>query len=484
MFETIVKYFFIILCSVYLYTKLLKININKNKVVVSIVFSIISTFVVYFTRVNYYYLTFLIIVFVNVVLFQIIFKNSINTNISFATISVGISYVIYSISSLVISPICYFLFGSYDILILNTITYLLIGIIQVILSYLLFKIKRLKNGLTYFETQISSDNGVFISVFLLMLASLFNSKNNNIIIGTILLFSVLLIGIFLLIWWRKHIKNIYLEKIQNRNIEILENTICEQKEINDKLLLNNDKLSKIIHKDNKMIPAMTLAVEEILNCKSPKEQMEKSQAILGQLQSMSQERSDTLKEYETSNISLPKTGIVSIDASIKYLLNKSKELNISFNFSYVEDIKRIIPSVINEHDFNTLLLDLGENAVIATENMAVREILIVIGLDNQYLCLNIYDSGEPFSPTILANLGLKRTTTHKKTGGSGIGLMNTFELLKKCNASILIDDTISNDNYCKKVAVCFDGHNQYRIHTQRNELFHLLRNRTDVIISN
>ena len=68
----------------------------------------------------------------------------------------------------------------------------------------------------------------------------------------------------------------------------------------------------------------------------------------------------------------------------------------------------------------------------------------------------IYDSGEYFSKDVLKKLGKKRATTHKKDGGTGIGLMTTFEILKKYNASFSIDETINNPQYTKCVAITFD----------------------------
>lgn len=54
----------------------------------------------------------------------------------------------------------------------------------------------------------------------------------------------------------------------------------------------------------------------------------------------------------------------------------------------------------------------------------------------------IYDSGIEFELETLKKLGLERITTHKKTGGSGIGFMTTFETLKECKASLIIEENM------------------------------------------
>ena len=485
MLGLIFKYFFIVLCSIYIYVKLLNIQLNKKQITIHLLFSSILSIIVYFTRKNLAFLTFIIIIFVLVILLYFIYKKSLYKNITFTIISVGISYAIFFILSLIIAPICYILLNNLGTYILDTVSFFIVGFSQIIFTYLLFKIKRLSKGIEAYESKLTSDLGVFISLSLLLIITFANvtfNSNKFFIIGSIIVLCELSIGLLLLFWWRKHIKNIYLEKVSKRNTEILENALLEQKQLNDELKKQNEELSKIIHRDNKMIPAMELAVEEILNCRSSTEQKEKSKSLINQLKAMSSERAEIVTEYENSNKRLQKTDITSIDASIKYLFSKASKNNITFDLTVTADVKSIITDLVNENDLNTLILDLGENAVIATSTINIRNILMVMGIENQNFCVSIYDSGNQFEPYVISNLGLKRVTTHKKTGGSGIGLMTTFELLKKHNASFVLDEAINNENYSKKVSICFDGLNQYRIHTQRDEILNILNNRNDLIM--
>ena len=46
------------------------------------------------------------------------------------------------------------------------------------------------------------------------------------------------------------------------------------------------------------------------------------------------------------------------------------------------------------------------------------------------------DNGVDFEVDTLAKLGLERVTTHKDTGGSGIGFMTTFETLKNLMSAL------------------------------------------------
>ena len=59
-------------------------------------------------------------------------------------------------------------------------------------------------------------------------------------------------------------------------------------------------------------------------------------------------------------------------------------------------------------------------------------------------------------------------TTYTDTGGSGIGIMTTFETMKECGASLIINEKPPNEfDYTKSVSVRFDGENRYVIETYR-----------------
>ena len=102
-----------------------------------------------------------------------------------------------------------------------------------------------------------------------------------------------------------------------------------------------------------------------------------------------------------------------------------------------------------------------------TENKDRRIKVVLDKEDNNYQ-IKFYDTGREFEIETLSKLGLKRTTTHKATGGSGIGFMTTFETLKQCKASLIIEE-YSNQEYTKAVIIKFDNKNEYRIHSYRAE---------------
>ena len=147
------------------------------------------------------------------------------------------------------------------------------------------------------------------------------------------------------------------------------------------------------------------------------------------------------------------------------------------------DIKYFTESVLDEKALSTLIADLGENAIISIGNVNRRNILLSIGVREGTYAIDLFDSGTPFDESVIKNLGIKRYTTHKAEGGSGIGLMTTFEILKEHNASFEIEELESNELYTKRVAVIFDNKSAIRIFSKRSTIIAEVNKRKDIILA-
>ena len=124
--------------------------------------------------------------------------------------------------------------------------------------------------------------------------------------------------------------------------------------------------------------------------------------------------------------------------------------------------------LITEDELDTLLADHIKDAIIAinySEN-SNRSILVRLGKINDIYSLYIYDSGIQFEKDVLDKLGKEPITTHKDSGGTGMGFMNTFDTLNKTNASLTIKQIgpPSKDNYTKVIMITFDGKHEVTIH--------------------
>ena len=75
-----------------------------------------------------------------------------------------------------------------------------------------------------------------------------------------------------------------------------------------------------------------------------------------------------------------------------------ERLSINFcqSLSVACDVNEAVNGLISENDLNTLILDLGENALIAVQKSEIRNVLIVFGSENESFTVSIFDSGLPF----------------------------------------------------------------------------------------
>ena len=181
---------------------------------------------------------------------------------------------------------------------------------------------------------------------------------------------------------------------------------------------------------------------------------------------------DRLKEISTELYKNPieeltKTGITQIDDMLKYMQSECVKNNIDFNLQVSGNIYHLINNIISTEQLEILIADHVKDAIIAinhTDNVN-RSILVRLGKIEDTYGLYIYDSGIEFEKETLENLGKKPSTTHKNEGGTGMGFMNTFDTLEKCNGSLIINELgkPSKENYTKIVMIKFDNKNEFKI---------------------
>lgn len=131
-----------------------------------------------------------------------------------------------------------------------------------------------------------------------------------------------------------------------------------------------------------------------------------------------------------------------------------------------------------------------ENALIATIHEQGTNILLHIGVMDENYFISVWDSGIPFPKEVLFHLGKKQYSTHKEDGGSGIGLVSTYQLLQKYQASIHINECLasltnntSKLDYTKQVSIIFDNKTEYHLRTNRDtEELSYLRQHSDLQI--
>lgn len=443
------------ICNFIIYRKSLNIPASKRQLFVSFLISVpVATLATIFNQI-FPGLDFCVTFILSPLIFKLMYKNNWNITIFVSIFAIAISFFFNIIAIALTIPIALTLGASMNYnYSFDVISYCIIGFISILLSYGLFRIKRFKYGFTFLSNKYFSDISIVLSSGIIFIYTFFRFGQIRSIHNLILVFAfILVISLFLYITIKKQLTQHYISRITERRINSLENELdLLQKKISS-LECHNDKLNSIIHKDNKLIPAMELAVKEVLISYTPT----KAEQLLEQLNTLTNERKGIITNYEYSNISIAHIQNIRINSIINYMYRKGLEQNIDFKFTCFGDISKMVVDIVSEEDICTLIADLVENALIATNLVSNKHLLLSIEALPENYSICVYDSAEFFSKEVIKRLGKKRYTTHKDTGGIGIGLMTTFELIKKYNASFSINEQIDKAPYTKCVSIVFDN---------------------------
>lgn len=251
-----------------------------------------------------------------------------------------------------------------------------------------------------------------------------------------------------------------------------------------KLEENNDALAKIIHKDNKLIPAMELAVCEYLEAGTTDgDTRKKGEQLASGLKTMAQDRKGTLNSYRHDEHALPVTGVCVLDALFTYMQQRALAQNINFSLHITGNIVKMTEDVISGEDLSHLLADLLENAMIAIGDNEVRSLSAYLCHNEDSCTIEISDSGNAFDVQLFEDFGQTRHTTHKDSGGSGIGLMDIWKIKKQYCASLhIIEYAPGTSTFTKKISLVFDRKNHYLIQTYRRNEIERVHIRNDMFV--
>lgn len=271
----------------------------------------------------------------------------------------------------------------------------------------------------------------------------------------------------LLLWWLNQLQITYRERHSAQVAEHLEQELAALREENAGLVQKNYELSRLIHADNKLIPALELAYRETLAAAEfgDPSQEQAAHANLAYIESVEAVRRGTLAQYDIAHKSLTATGVPAVDTAVGYMAQRAVEQGVSFDFALMGSVKYLVKHIISQHDLSTLLADLLENALIAVKDAGHKHILLTIGIVENAYVLTVHDSGPAFQPDVIRQMGLTPITTHEADGGSGLGLMTVFEIIRACNASFILDETVDNSLYTKAVSIRFDNLGQTQVIT-------------------
>ena len=404
-------------------------------------------------------------------LFFYITRYSLNYSTIITFLSLAITLILY-VASMMVSIFIRVPFP--NISRQNPILLIITILLESILIYCIFKIKRFKNGFSFLKDKnYSYDIIIFLSeIAFLIYVYLGNYLNISISVYCILVLTVVCLSIFM--WIKEKITLHYKNLLTKDTIETLQNQLDEQITINENMKKEVEKLSKINHKYSSRLSALELYVHKLSNKLTANENI--SNNILESkelINNLSTEFSNELKINLENDFLINRTGIINIDNILEYFYLECKKKNISFNIILKNNIKDSVNNSIPVNLLETLIADMIKNSIIAIGYSSNKNPKILVQFDStDCFEFRIYDTGIEFEIDTLVNLGKERITTHKDDGGNGIGFVTTFETLKETNGSFIIEEyPPNNDNfkYSKCLIFRFDNKGKYIIRSYRFE---------------
>ena len=343
---------------------------------------------------------------------------------------------------------------------------MIVTIISLTINYILFTIGTFGSFITFNLFNIKNDYLnliiLLISIMVLFLVIVLSDKEIRVEVTDKIGYGVIIFAIIMGMFIQKSLQLYYKQKML---VKDLEETKAELEEKNNKIkeleteIIKSGKRSHSISHRQKILEHKL----EELSMKSEISEMD----IKSRIEKIGK---DIRKEPV---IVLAKTGIVEIDDVLNYMKSECLKKKIDFQLQLSGNIYKMINNYVSKDELEILLADHIKNAIIAIEHSENinKSILVRLGrLDGTY-GLYVYDSGIEFEIETFLKLGKKPATTHKDSGGTGMGFMNTFDTLRKHNASFIIEEYGKpvTDNFTKVLKFKFDNKNEFKICTYRKE---------------
>lgn len=471
MTDIIIKYFFIIMCCIFLYKHLLNLELTviKHRIFLSMLTISLSIFSYwgkkYFPVITDITLLILLWFCLNLILCQP------QLTLIITAISYCFSYGLFAFSNIVIlalfTPTLYLSSAfPYELFML------LSGIVEYVLLTAILHIKRFRKGMPFLYSSAFLNGGTCICLLILTLIFYIQLSAHPSLYFAILVPIIFTFSIGALIyWWQQQLTASYLTRLKLLELESLRNELLEKSIQISKLTKQNEELSRLIHKDNKLIPAMENAVYHyISSSNSNGNSISYGNALLADLQNLTEKRQKILSSFSYTSCDNFSTGITSLDALLTYMNEQASLSDITFSVTIGQNLPLQISESISAEDLTHLLADLIENAFTATfhqENNQSKIVQLQIFSYHNALLIELSDTGIAFEVPTLMKLGIEPATTHASSGGKGIGLLDIWNIKNKYNASIHITEYETTAAFRKKITFILDHKNHYLIHSWR-----------------
>lgn len=473
----IIRFLTILLCSVYTYAKITNSKLKLLHLLFIPVFAVCSCGL-HFVWVYFRLAVPVCLLIVCALLFFIGFRRRFGNTVALSTIALGLTIFFMAVSTAFAMIAMLPLYNYVSDALKDMVIVIIFSVLMVVFTIVLFKIKKFKKGIAPITNDDIFEKLLFASSICIFGMSLTYIADRRDAFLEIAFIFIAFCCLAVILGWRKLAANDYRKNILDRNVQVLEHSARAYNAERTKLAEQNSELAKIIHRDNKLLPAMELSVKTILE-RYPNDAQ--AAEILKSLNVLFAERASAVENFRYDAAILQTTGDVTVDSVLGFLNAKAEAEKVQFTAEAEQGAVDFLREQFTDlTDFNAILCDLGENALIAAKHAGNGRVKVVLDYANGFAKLKIYDNGALFDERVVAEMGRTEITTHKDDGGSGIGLVTAFKILKKYSASLCIDEVSDEDGFTKCVIICANGKGLRTIKTNREGVKKIAASRNDL----
>ena len=460
----IIKIFFIIICTYFTFLRI----VNERKIhmkliakifICIIIITIITVFIRY--KSNSVISTIYLIFSIGLICLPEI-NNNVGYSILISMIALSINYIIF-FGATIISFIINMMITIEN----DKINMALIIFIHIIILYSIFKIKKLKNGISFLNKNLHNEyfDMIILNIATVILFSFLIFPYINFNIARNLTIGFIIFSIIMIITIQKSFQLYYKHKLLVKELEETKAELANEKEHVTALEQENLEISEKNHSFAHKQRSLEHKIDKLMLKTETAEEID----VKNKLDNISKEL-----YTKAATVELTKTGVEEVDDMLDCMQADCEKYNIDFNLQVTGNIYYMTNNLVSRDELSTLIADHVKDAIIAinySDNIN-KSILARLGEIEDCYGLYIYDSGIEFEKETLENLGKKPYTTHKEDGGTGMGFMNTFKTLRKHKASLIINEIgkPSKDNFTKVIKIKFDGKNEYKVISYKENL--------------
>lgn len=300
-----------------------------------------------------------------------------------------------------------------------------VSFLQLLITFLFTKIKRLKKGINFFDNIQNFGLGLILASPAVILPSI-HRGNMTEFFKTIVIIMIGVSAFGLLLWLRSAFTRYYRKRLKLRAEEYSKLELAEQEKEIEKLSDENTSLSSIIHLDNHIMQSIESELKALDNTN-----------LTEKLLTSINQRNEYVNDLLIKSKNLASTGNADIDVVLLDLYIKSASRGIDYNLNTDCDINYLLNNIIPISDFEALLRDLITNSIVDIENNPNTngKILITISKPNDIYELTIMDNGISNDENI----------------------KSISEIIEKSKASIKTNEFDNNDSFTKSLTIRFDG---------------------------